>query len=483
MARASARDRVVRNADIVYFWVLGTGIIVLLSVAAVAFVLRKQLVRPLQRLAGQVRAVSRGDFEREVSGVGRARGGGPRRRRRRDARADRGRARSASPAPRADLKRSNAELEQFAYVASHDLQEPLRKVASFCQLLQQRYGGQLDARADQYIGFAVDGARRMQDLINDLLAFSRIGRFEQPATEVDCDVLMTRVRADLGRAIEESGAEIVSGPLPTVMGDASLLRVVFQNLCANAIKFRGEAAPIVHVDAERDGDCWRFRCADNGIGIDPEYEERIFVLFQRLHPRTEFEGTGIGLAMCRKIVEYHGGRMWLDTAAERKRRRLYLLLHPARRTGELMTDDDTKPISVLLVEDDPGDVVLIEEAFEHNKVRNSLKVVGDGVEAMEYLRSSDGDRPDLVLLDLNLPRKDGREVLAEIKSDPELRSIPVVVLTTSKAEEDILRSYDLHANAYVTKPVDFNRFIEVVRQIDEFFVTVVKLPQHRSPSG
>jgi CheY-like chemotaxis protein len=145
-----------------------------------------------------------------------------------------------------------------------------------------------------------------------------------------------------------------------------------------------------------------------------------------------------------------------------------------------MTEDDSLPISVLLVEDDPGDVVLIEEAFEHNKVRNTLTIVGDGVEAMKHLRS-DAQRPDLVLLDLNLPRKDGREVLAEIKGDPDLRSIPVVVLTTSKAEEDILRSYDLHANAYVTKPVDFNRFIEVVRQIDEFFVTVVKLPAHRPP--
>ena len=145
-----------------------------------------------------------------------------------------------------------------------------------------------------------------------------------------------------------------------------------------------------------------------------------------------------------------------------------------------MTEDESQPISVLLVEDDPGDVVLIEEAFEHNKVSNTLTIVGDGVEAMEHLRS-DAQRPDLVLLDLNLPRKDGREVLAEIKGDPALRSIPVVVLTTSKAEEDILRSYDLHANAYVTKPVDFNRFIEVVRQIDEFFVTVVKLPAHRPP--
>jgi CheY-like chemotaxis protein len=137
--------------------------------------------------------------------------------------------------------------------------------------------------------------------------------------------------------------------------------------------------------------------------------------------------------------------------------------------------ESSQPIVVLLVEDDPGDVVLIQEAFEHNKVRNRLHVASDGVEAMDFLRTS-GERPDLILLDLNLPRKDGREVLAEVKGDTALRSIPVVVLTTSKAEEDILRSYDLHANAYVTKPVDFSRFIEVVRQIDEFFVTVVKLP-------
>jgi CheY-like chemotaxis protein len=146
-----------------------------------------------------------------------------------------------------------------------------------------------------------------------------------------------------------------------------------------------------------------------------------------------------------------------------------------------MTQPESRPIGVLLVEDDPGDVVLIQEAFEHNKVRNRLHVVGDGVEAMRFLREG-GERPDLVLLDLNLPRKDGREVLEEIKTDPALRSIPVVVLTTSKAEEDILRSYDLHANAYVTKPVDFGRFIEVVRQIDEFFVTVVKLPTHHTPT-
>ena len=311
-AREDARDRLDRNADIVLFWVLGTGIVVLLSVAAVAVVLRSKIVNPLQRLAGGVRTVARGDFERVVEGSG--------------ARevvdlaedVETMRARiveelAALRDAESDLRRSNAELEQFAYVASHDLQEPLRKVASFCQLLQQRYGGQLDARADQYIGFAVDGALRMQDLINDLLAFSRVGRVENPHTEVDCNALVARVRTDLGRAIEESDATIEASELPTLRGDAGLLRLVFQNLCANAIKFRGEAAPVVRIAASRDGRYWRFRVSDNGIGIDPEYEERIFVLFQRLHPRNQYEGTGIGLAMCRKIVEYHGGRMWLDT--------------------------------------------------------------------------------------------------------------------------------------------------------------------------
>jgi light-regulated signal transduction histidine kinase (bacteriophytochrome) len=286
--------------------------VILLTVLAVAFVLRGALVEPIKQLATTARAVAHGDFDREVRGTGArevAQLG-------EDVDAMRARIVAELEALRvaeADLRRSNAELEQFAYVASHDLQEPLRKVASFCQLLQQRYEGQLDARADQYIGFAVDGARRMQDLINDLLAFSRVGRVERPHVDVDCGVLVERVRGDLSRVIEESGASIVvDGALPVVHGDPGLLRLVFQNLIANAIKFRAEAAPRVVLDAERDGAFWRFRCADNGIGIGPEYAERIFVLFQRLHPRTQYEGTGIGLAMCRKIVEYHGGRMWLD---------------------------------------------------------------------------------------------------------------------------------------------------------------------------
>jgi light-regulated signal transduction histidine kinase (bacteriophytochrome) len=197
-------------------------------------------------------------------------------------------------------------------VASHDLQEPLRKVASFCQLLEQRYAGQLDERADQYIAFAVDGARRMQELINDLLAFSRVGRSGNALEAVDCNEVIRAARANLAALIEESGASLDVGPLPVVRGESSLLSLVFQNLIGNALKFRGEESPHVAIDARSHGDFWEFTCRDNGIGIDEEYGDRIFVIFQRLHSRAAYEGTGIGLAMCRKIVEHHGGRIWLS---------------------------------------------------------------------------------------------------------------------------------------------------------------------------
>jgi signal transduction histidine kinase len=308
--RLDARDRLDHSATVVQRWVIGTGIVILLSVLAAALILRGVIVVPLGRLAARVRTVASGEFDEPVAGTGAtevvALG------------ADVDVMRARIVEERDDLARSNQELEQFAYVASHDLQEPLRKVASFSQLLQQRYAGQLDERADSYIEFAVDGARRMQDLINDLLAFSRVGRIETPPADVDCAELVERVRADLATAIEENGATIEADALPTVLGDDGLLRLVFQNLIGNAIKFRGDAPPVVRLSAERDDGFWRFRCEDNGIGIDGEYADRIFVIFQRLHSRSSYEGTGIGLAMCRKIVEYHGGRMWLDTETARQ---------------------------------------------------------------------------------------------------------------------------------------------------------------------
>jgi PAS domain S-box-containing protein len=210
----------------------------------------------------------------------------------------------------ADLARSNAELEQFAYVASHDLQEPLRMVASYTQLLARRYQGKLDEDADVFIGFAVDGAQRMQELINDLLTYSRIGTRALLLQAVDANGLVDEVVSDLAAAIAESKASVTRDNLPVVQGDPVQLHQLFQNLIANAIKFhRPQEAPHVHVSAVLEREAWTVSVSDNGIGIESQYLERIFVLFQRLHTRADYPGTGMGLAICKKIVERHGGQI------------------------------------------------------------------------------------------------------------------------------------------------------------------------------
>jgi len=212
-----------------------------------------------------------------------------------------------------ELRRSNAELEQFAYVASHDLQEPLRGMAGMVQLLQQLYQGRLDERADELIGHAVDAAGRMQALINDLLAYSRVGRRGGAFTAADTGLALRAALDNLAVMVAETGAVITPGPLPSVTADFTQLVQLFQNLVGNALKFRGERAPEVAVSAEREAAGWRFAVRDNGLGIEPQYFERIFQVFQRLHTRREYPGTGIGLALCKKIVERHGGRLWVES--------------------------------------------------------------------------------------------------------------------------------------------------------------------------
>jgi signal transduction histidine kinase len=211
-----------------------------------------------------------------------------------------------------ELARSNSDLEQFAYVASHDLQEPLRMVAAYTQLLGERYRGKLDENADKYIGYASEGALRMQTLIQDLLAFSRVGRKDSAGGRVDCDAAMAEIMMSMGPAINESGAVVTYAALPTVWAERSQMTQLFQNLIGNAIKFRGEEKPAISVQVEKAGQQWLFTVSDNGIGIAPEYAENIFVVFHRLHARTEYPGNGIGLAICKKIVERNGGKIWVE---------------------------------------------------------------------------------------------------------------------------------------------------------------------------
>jgi len=212
-----------------------------------------------------------------------------------------------------ELGRSNAELEQFAYVASHDLQEPLRMIGSYVQLLEKRYKGRLDDEADEFIEYAVDGARRMQDLINDLLAFSRVERRGRPFADVDMNEALAGAMMNLQILVESSGAVVTHGDLPEVTGDRVQLEQLLQNLIINAIKFRGPDDPRVSVTSRREGDKWVFSVADNGIGFNEVYCDRIFQIFQRLQSREEFEGTGIGLAIATRIVERHGGKIWAES--------------------------------------------------------------------------------------------------------------------------------------------------------------------------
>lgn len=246
----------------------------------------------------------------------------------------------------AELRRSNAELEQFAYVASHDLQEPLRKVASFCQLLEKRYGDQLDARGTQYINFAVDGAKRMQVLINDLLTFSRVGRVQDARETVALDGTLDRALRNLATAVEESGAEVTRPErLPDVVGDPTLLTMLWQNLIGNAVKFRSpDRLPRVEVtevdDPAAEPGFRTFAVTDNGIGVPAEFAEKVFVIFQRLHARETYGGTGIGLSLCKKIVEHAGGHIRIDTA-HTGGTRIVFTLPGAADTAD--TTDDAEP--------------------------------------------------------------------------------------------------------------------------------------------
>ena len=309
---------------------IAAAVIVILAGASLLLLLDRLVSRPVVELAEQVREVADGDYQRRIESSGSPELAGlagdvDGMRRKiaselaevREARTQIEWVNEQLKVQAEELTRSNRDLEQFAYVASHDLQEPLRKVASFCQLLQRRYAGQLDERADQYIAFAVDGAQRMQRLINDLLAFSRIGRLTGGFTDVDLDRVLSDVKAQFERDDDAEAGEITWSDLPTVEGEEPLLSTLFVNLVGNSLKFRRpDVPPVIRITATRRDEDWLITVRDNGIGIEAEFADKVFVIFQRLHARDAYEGTGIGLAIVKKIVEYHGGRIWLDLDVE-----------------------------------------------------------------------------------------------------------------------------------------------------------------------
>ncbi len=329
---AAARNRAADDLKHTAAWrdrVLGAMVLLVFgTAAALGILMRDAVTRPIAALAAACRRITEGSFGATISPPRRPKDirgmaidvENMRERLVQELEVSHS-ARTLLDEQAAELRRSNAELEQFAYVASHDLQEPLRKVASFCQLLEKRYGDQLDGRGIEYIGFAVDGAKRMQVLINDLLTFSRVGRLGTMQTEVELDEALDAGLANLATAIEEADAEIVRPPrpLPRIIGDPTLLTMLWQNLVGNAIKFRhSDRRPRVVIDCERrtgeHGDEWLIGVSDNGIGIAEEFADKVFVIFQRLHGREVYSGTGVGLALCKKIVEHHGGTIWIDTS-------------------------------------------------------------------------------------------------------------------------------------------------------------------------
>lgn len=310
--RTAARGDLQVAANWLRAWLIAMTAMIVVLLVGLAVELRRSVLRPLGAAGDQAKLVADGDLDHPIVVTGPSEfvelGAATDAMRRQIV----GQLRAVDES-RAELAASNRELEQFAYVASHDLQEPLRKVTAFSQMLQQRYAGRLDERADSYINFAVDGATRMQELINDLLTLSRVGRTNVAPAEVDLDDVVARGVANVSASIEDAGATVTVGPMPIVRGERSLLIALFQNLISNAVKFRDPARPCVVSIVSRggNGEPFEFDVTDNGIGIESQYADRVFVVFQRLHTREEYEGTGIGLSICRKIVEHHGGRMWI----------------------------------------------------------------------------------------------------------------------------------------------------------------------------
>ena len=369
----------------------------------------------------------------------------------------------------AQLAAANAALNEFAYVVSHDLKAPLRAVSQLAQWVSEDYAAVLDEEGRSRLKLMNSRIARMYNLIDGILQYSRIGRVEEDRRPIDLDALVRDVIEALS---PPDGIRVtVDRTLPMVTADRTQMEQVFQNLIGNAIKFMDKPVGLVTVACEDAGDRWRFQVADNGPGIDPKYHEKVFGIFQTLAPRDQQESTGIGLTLVRKIVELYSGRV--ELASEVGKGSTFTFTLP-KCPGRKDATRPNKPI--LLVEDDEVDRITVQRALREIRVTNQLQIAGNGEEALEILKDANRERPGIILLDLNMPRMNGVEFLRVIKSDGELKRIPVIVLTSSREEQDRVESFNLSVAGYMIKPVDYRQFVEVVRAIDLYW-TLSELPE------
>lgn len=364
------------------------------------------------------------------------------------------------------LTQQNELLKQFAKIASHDLQEPLRAVQGFANLLAESTRGKLDKDQEEFIGFIMDGTARMQKLIRAILLHSESSKVEDGKHATDCNSVLNEVLANLSTSIKDSEATFELDRLPRVAVQRLHLIQLFQNIISNAIKYRGSEPPLISITAEENATQWLFSVRDNGIGIDHKYANKIFDMFARLHGKSEYPGTGMGLAICKRIVTSHGGNIWVESTPGDGSIFFFTLPAVEKVRRKAMKDN----IEILLVEDTPSDVRLTQEALKRSELKYEMNVVNDGEQAMEYLirlKESHQDLPDVILLDLNMPRKNGHEVLAEIKNDSVLRAIPVVLLTVSENDEDVLEALKLKMNYYIAKPVSAPKLTALLSSIHQ----------------
>lgn len=365
------------------------------------------------------------------------------------------------------LTLSNEELHQFAKITAHDLQEPLRTVQGFAKLLAENCKDSIGKDGSEFIDYILDGVQRMQLLIQSVLLHSQIPTESAPNSFADCNSVIDEVISNLSASLTETSASIEVGSLPNVAVERTQVLQLFQNLLSNSIKYRSETAPQVSISAEASANEWLFSFVDNGIGIDPKYAENVFDMFSRLNGKAKYPGTGIGLAICKKIVTSHGGNIWVESKLGQGS--IFLFTLPAIRKGRKTKMSGA--MEILLVEDTPSDIRLTQEALKHAAFKYNLIVKIDGVEALDYLKetknSSDVRLPDIILLDLNMPRMNGHEVLAEISRDAVLRDIPVVLLTVSEREEDIMDALSSKMNYYIAKPVTGEKLSTLINAIYE----------------